>query len=215
MTWVVVAGLALAVFLVLVVVLKAPPSGWEAIGAALLVGIAGYAFQASPGLPGAPKPPAQTLASDPAALVEARGQVVERGIPTTNRWIVIADAMARNGQYANAAQVLLGAVEDDPKDAEAWLALGNALLAHSDGFLTPASLHAYRQAEAAAPKSPGPPYFLGLALAQSGRFGEARAMWGDLLERSAPDAPWREDLQMRLQRLDELIAQQSRMQTGR
>ncbi|MCB2064170.1 MAG: tetratricopeptide repeat protein, partial [Novosphingobium sp.] len=111
--------------------------------------------------------------------------------------------------------VLLGAVDDDPKNAQAWLALGNALVAHADGLLTPAALHAYSNAERAAPESPGPPYFLGLALAQSGRFAEARELWADLLERTPDDAPWREMLTERLARLDLLIAMQASKAAGR
>ncbi|MBV1916490.1 MAG: tetratricopeptide repeat protein [Sphingomonadaceae bacterium] len=215
MIWAMAILLALCTFLVLAFVLKAPRSGWEAVGAALFLGIAGYGLQASPGLSGAPKPAAQTMISDPAAIVESRLNLSERDTMPDNKWVVIADGMARNGQFANAAQVLLGAVDDDPDNAEAWLAMGNALLAHADGLLTPASLYAYRKAEKAAPDSPGPPFFLGTALAQSGRFVQARSTWAALLERTAPDAPWREGLEYRLQRLDLLIEAQAQTQIGR
>lgn len=210
MTWVIViltavAALALAAFL------RAPRKGWEAIGAALLVGIAGYAFQASPGQPGAPKEPAQEAAKSGAALVEARQQLAQaqasgQGL---NRWLVIGDALARNGQYGDAAGVILGAVEQDPKNADAWLAMANALVGHAEGNLTPAALYAYGRAAQADPVHPGPPFFLGLALAQSGKLTEARSLWADLLNRSPKDAPWRADLAERLQRLDAFIAMQA------
>lgn len=215
MNWALAFLLAAIAFTVLVFVLRAPRTGWEAIGAALLLGIAGYGLQATPGLPGAPKEPSQKILEDPAALVEERGRLSDRGIPPINSWVVIADGMARNGQYANAAKVLLGAVEDDPKNGEAWLALGNALVAHADGLLTPASFYAYRHAAKAEPDSPGPPFFLGLALAQSGRFAEAKALWTDLLERSPDDAPWRKDLEIRLEKLEEFMAMQSNAPVGR
>lgn len=215
MSWVLAIGLALAAFVVLAFVLKAPRSGWEAIGAALLLGIAGYGLQASPGLEGAPKPPAQQIDSDPGALVAARSAVSDSELPPSNKWVVIADAMSRNGQFANAAQVLLGAVDDDPKDGEAWLALANALVSHADGILTPAALYAFQKAADAEPEHPGPPFFLGLAMAQSGRFAEARALWSELLDRTPPDAPWRENLEMQLGRLDGIMAQQEAAQTGR
>jgi cytochrome c-type biogenesis protein CcmH len=184
-------------------------SGWEAIGAALLLGIAGYGLQGSPNLPGAPKLPVQTIAGDPAALIEARKSLEQGGGPAGDKWSVIADALARHGQYADAAGVLLGAVDKNPKDADAWLSLANALVAHAEGTLSPAALYAYRHAAEAAPEHPGPPFFLGLALAQSGRFAEARNLWAELLRRSPADAPWRADLQDRLTRLDALIARQA------
>jgi cytochrome c-type biogenesis protein CcmH len=119
-----------------------------------------------------------------------------------------ADAFARHGQYADAAGILLGAVDKNPKDADAWLALANALVGHAEGTLSPAALYAYRNAAIAAPNHPGPPFFLGLAMAQSGRFADARSLWADLLASTPPDAPWRADLQDRLTRLDALIARQ-------
>lgn len=216
MTWVLVILIALAAF-ALAALLRAPRKGWEAIGAALLVGIAGYAFQASPGLPGAPKDAAEQPAKSGAALVEARqvlaqAQASGQGL---NRWLVIGDALARNGQYGEAAGVILGAVEQDPKNADAWLAMANALTGHAQGNLTPAALYAYGRAAQANPSHPGPPFFLGLALAQAGKLAEARGLWSDLLARSPKDAPWRQDLAERLQRLDAFIAMQAAQQSGR
>lgn len=210
MTWALVILTALAAF-ALAVLLRAPRRGWEAIGAALLVGIAGYAFQASPGLPGAPKEGAEQAAKSGAALVEARQQLAQaqasgQGL---NRWLVIGDALARNGQYGEAAGVMLGAVEKEPKNADAWLALANALVGHAEGNLTPAAYYAFGRAAQADPAHPGPPFFLGLALAQSGKLAEARGLWADLLKRSPKDAPWRTDLAERLQRLDAFIAMQA------
>jgi len=214
MSWPLVLLLAIFAFIVLAFVLQAPRGGWEAIGAALLLGIAGYGLQGSPGLPGAPKPPAETVAGNSDALVRERKSLSGKGEIAADNWVVIADGLARNGQYANAAAILLGAVEKDPGNGEAWLAMANALVSHAEGQLTPASLHAFRQAAAAAPDNPGPPFFLGLALAQSGRLAEARELWNRLLESTPPDAPWRSDLEMRLRRLDEFIAAQGRAQQG-
>ena len=88
------------------------------------------------------------------------------------------------------------------------LTLGNALVGHSNGLLTPASQYAYQKAATLSPDHPAPPFFLGLALATSGQLQQARAIWAELLERSPPDAAWREDLTSRLARIDALIAQQ-------
>ena len=211
MTWVLALLLALIAFCAMAFVLKAPRAGWEVIGAALLLGVAGYGLQATPGLPGAPKPAAETVSADRGALVEARRSLEGKGAPIGgNRLLVIADGMARNGQYANAATILLGAVEKEPNNGEAWLAMANALVSHADGMLSPAALYAFRRAELVDPNHPGPPFFLGLAMAQSGRFDEARAIWAKLLANAPPDAPWRADLESRLERLDQFIAGQKR-----
>ncbi len=208
MSWALAFLLAFAAFAAMVFIFRAPRAGWEVIGAALLLGIAGFGLQGSPGLPGAPKQAAQRVSADSAALIDARSKVSGNEIGSTSNWIVVADAMARNGQFANAANFLLGAVEDNPKDGEAWLALANVLVAHAEGQLTPASLYAFREAADTEPDHPGPPFFLGMALAQSGRFAEARSVWADLLQRAPEDAPWRSDLQIRLDRLEAFMQDQ-------
>ena len=209
MGWLFACGLALASFAAVAWLSGWRRQGWELVAATLLAGIAGYAAQAHPGLPGAPKLAAALTAGDGAALVEERNALSGRaGLPGDN-WLMIADGFVRNGRYADAAGMLKIAVEKQPGNGEAWLALANALVAHAEGMVTPASLNAYDRATRAAPDRPGPPYFLGLALAQSGRFGEARAIWAQLLERSPKEAPWRADLAGKLGRLDELIARQN------
>lgn len=208
MIWVWVSGLGLAGFALLVFVLKAPRKSWEAIGAALALGLAGFAMQADSALPGAPKEAVQRVDKSGAALVEARQQLAMGGA-TPNQWMIIADGMARNGQFGDAAGVVLGAVQQNPDNADAWLSLANNLVAHADGVLTPAAAYAYRRAALADPQHPGPKFFLGLALASSGQLAEGRAQWADLLAKAPTDAPWKEDLAERLKRLDAFIAAQS------
>lgn len=209
MSWILAFLLAIIAFVLIVRVLKAPRAGWEAIGAALLFGIAGYGLQGSPGLKSAPKASAQSIGGDPAAIVEARGNLKESGIGPTDRFIIIADGLARNGQFADAAEILRESVKINPDNGDAWLAMGNDLVGHADGLLTPAALYAYRRAAQADPASPGPPLFLGLAMAQSGRFAEAKTLWSDLLARSAADAPWRAELEDKIGRLDQFIEMQA------
>jgi len=212
MTWAFVIGLALLVFAATAFVFKVPRQGWEVIGAAVLLGIAGYAFQGSPGLPGAPKAPAEKVSGDPAAAIAER-QKLAAGDIAGDKHVIIADALARHGQFADAAEVLRGAVQDDPKNAQAWLAMANALVAHADGTISPAATYAYEQAARAAPDSAGPPFFLGMALIGSGRLDEGRAQWAGLLARSPNDAPWRGDLEKRLGELDAWLA--SRQAAGK
>jgi cytochrome c-type biogenesis protein CcmH len=123
--------------------------------------------------------------------------------------MIVADAFARRGQYAAAAEVLRGAVAKDPNNAEAWLTMGNALVSHAEGTVSPAAVYAYGRAAQAAPDSAGPPFFLGYALIRSGRIEEGRKLWADLLARSPMDAPWRADLEKRLGELDGFLAQQA------
>jgi len=204
MTWVVLIALVVLVLGVLLFLMRGRREGWEAVAAALMVGLAGYALQGQPAMPSAMKAPSNPAAGNGKALVEER-QKLSGEDPTRNRWIVPGDALAMHGQYAEAATVLRGAVEADPKNGDAWLAIANALVSHAEGNISPAALYAFRQAQNADPRAPGPPFFLGLAMARAGRFDETRTLWADLVAKAPADAPWRDDIAMRLKRLDELM----------
>jgi cytochrome c-type biogenesis protein CcmH len=205
MTWVLILLIAGLAFVALAFVLKLPRAGWELAGAALLFGIAGYALQGHPNLPGAPKPAAETQKTADAAMIEQR-KAMGAEFGKGQSWMILADGLSRQGQYGAAAEVLGKAVKDNPKDADLWVAFGNALVTHSDGVITPAAQFAFQKAANIAPDHPGPPFFMGLALAQSGRLAEARAIWAELLRRAPADAPYREDLQARIARIDSMLA---------
>jgi cytochrome c-type biogenesis protein CcmH len=213
MIWLLIVGLALVVLAVLTLGFRTPRSGWEAIASALVLGLAGYALQGHPGLAGQPRDQADKPNIFAATLVDERRKVVGATVQASS-WEMIADALMRHGDYAEAAEVLRGAVEKDPKNSPAWLAMGSALVGHAEGSLSPASLYAFRQAMQADPKAPGPPMFLGLALAGSGQFDDARAVWAGLLARSPADAPWRKDLESRMGRLDQIMAMMRAAQAG-
>lgn len=205
MTWVLVILAGLAAFALMALVLRLPRNGWEITGAALLFGLAGYALQGHPALPGAPHPPAEDARAADAELVRQR-QAMGSAFGKGQSWMILADGLARQGQFRAAAEVLGKAVAQDPNDADVWVALGNALVEHSSGMITPAAQYAFQKAARIAPDHPGPPFFMGLSLAQSGRLADARTIWGELLARSPADAPWRSDLEARLARLDSMLA---------
>ncbi len=205
MTWVAILAIAAAVFAVLVWVFKLPRVAWEVTGAALLFGLAGYAVQGHPGLAGAPKAPLEDQRTADAELVRQR-QAMGDKFGQGQSWLVVADALSREGQFRAAADFLGRAVHDHPDDADLWVALGNALIGHSEGMISPAAKYAFARAAAIDPTHPGPPFFMGMALVQSGHLADARTMWTQLLQRTPPDAPYRRDLVARLARLDQLIA---------
>ena len=207
MIWVVLLAIVAAVFVAMVKLLRLPRGGWEWVGAALLAGIAGYALQGSPGQPGAPKPPVETARTADEALIAER-QAMGAAFGSGQSWMIVADGLSRRGQYGAAAQVLRSAIRQSPRDADLWVALGNALVGHGDGFISPAAQFAFQRAADIAPDHPGPPFFMGLALAQSGRLVEARTVWAQLLAQAPKEASYRADLEQRLARLDGMIAAQ-------
>ena len=213
--WVVATVLTVTALAALIVLGKAPRKSWEAIAAALLFGLAGFAYQARPDLNGAPKQFEAAQGKVGAGLVTVRQQLSGESAIASNRWIVTADALTRQGAFGDAAGFLLGAIEENPRDSGAWLALANNLVGHADGALTPAAHYAFRKASEADPNAAGPPFFLGLALIQNGRPEQGRALWAELLARAPADAPWRAGLAERLALLDQLMAQDRQVPAGR
>lgn len=207
MSWVIAVALAAIAFAAIAFGLRAPKRGWATMGAALALGLAGYASQASPGLQGAPAAAGERQAIDGSALIAARRHVMGRADEPLPPYLVTADAFGRRGQYQDAAGLLRRALREHPRDAEAWLALGNALVEHGEGTLSPAALYAYRQADAAQPGTAGPSFFLGLALIRQGEVIEAHKLWSAQLAAMPANAPGREELAARFGMLDAAIRQ--------
>lgn len=203
--WLAILALSLVAFAIAAFVLRLPREGFAVFAAALLLGLVGYAWQGSPGQPGSPKQPITEVNQTGEEMVEARKALFDPIRPKPD-YLLIADAFTRQGQFADAAGALRGGLRRNPKDLEAWLALGMALTGHADGTVTPAAYYAYGKARELDPSNPGADFFLGFSFLQSGEFIAARDTWSRLLANSPEDAPWREEIEARIARLDEMIA---------
>lgn len=197
MGWAIVIGMAALCFALLWRVGRVPRMSWELIGAALLLGLAGYAWQGRPALAGHPVQGRDALAEVDPALIEQRKAMSGR-FGGEQQWLDTADSYGRNISARAAVVVMLGGVREYPKSADMWVGLGNALVNHSEGMITPAAQYAFQQGANLSPEHPGPPFFMGLALAQSGQLARAEALWSELLARAPAEAPWRADLETRL-----------------
>jgi cytochrome c-type biogenesis protein CcmH len=199
------AALALATLALAALGMRGSRAGLAAVGATLGLGLAGYAMQASPETPGAPAKPADRSSEIGFSVVEARGKMIADSARSRSQMLPRADTFAREGRYADAAAMLDDALADNPEDVEAWLALGNTLVEHAVGALTPPAILAYRRAAAIDPGSVAAGYFLGRALLRQGQLNEGLEVWQATLEASAPGAPGREILEQRIDQLNALL----------
>lgn len=205
MGWLAVGVLSLAAFLIAAFVLRLPREGWTLFAAALVFGLAGYAWQGSPELPAAPKSAEKPASRSGEPMVNARLALFDQTLQKPG-YLITSDAFARQGQFDTAAGMLRKGLDNNPDHVEGWMALGMALVAHADGFVTPPARYAYDRAAAINPANPIPRFALGDAYWRAQDFREARKVWADLLADSPEDAPWREDLTQRIKALDEMIA---------
>ena len=197
MGWVVLLGLALVAFGLLWRFGNMPRSAMELTAAAVLLGVAGYAWQGSPQQEGtAIESRDKPGKLDPATVDSRKNMMGQFG--NEAQWLDYADTMTRMGQTQMAVLAMRSGIRDNPKSPDLWIGLGNALVAHGNGLVSPAAEFAFKRAAHLSPKHPGPPLFLGIALVQQGRTTEAATMWRALLARSPKDAPWRADVEARL-----------------
>src|SRR6185503_11454703 len=92
----------------------------QAAGAALLFGAAGYALQGHPGRAGVPAKGSAT--ADAVALTGAR-QAFFGSFTRNQHWLVISEALARNGNSMDSVGILQSAVREHPDDPELWVGL--------------------------------------------------------------------------------------------
>lgn len=203
--WFIALGLVALAFLALLLIGRIPRSAREITAAALLLGLAGYAWQGNPGLAGAPRSVRQAEGQFDEQLAQQRRGLAERYGPAA-QWLVMSDGLGRQGKTKDAANILLSGLRQTPGDANLWLGLGNALVAHADGVVSPGADFAYRRALALDTEGPAPRYFYGLALARNGQLQAARDLWAPLAASAPQGSQVKAELDANIARIDAMLA---------
>jgi cytochrome c-type biogenesis protein CcmH len=205
MGWIVMLLLAASVFVAVWRFGRLDKAGLQILGAALLLAVAGYAWQGHPGLAGSPKRAVEQKEVPESAFASMRRDMLGR-FDTADQWLTIAESYMRDGDTRGAADIIRAGLRAHPDNATLWVGYGNALVMHSGGLMTPAAQLAFDRAARLAPDHPGPKFFYGLSLAQGGRLAEAEKVWRDLLATAPPDAQWRAQVEQQLQLLEQARA---------
>lgn len=181
---------------------RMPASARTPVAAAIMFGLTGYVLFGVPGAAGAPvaRPNATDSAEFGQPITDPRQGMTERFGPAS-QWLALSDGLVRTGRTQSAISAIEQGLRTNQGNIDLWIGMGNALVAHGGGVMTPAAALAFDKAADIDPSHPGPPFFAGLSLAQGGDLAGARIVWQELLDRSPADAPWREDLTERLSQL--------------
>lgn len=198
MGWLIILAMALVLFAGLWRFAALERGPLQFLVSALLLALAGYAWQGDPELAGSPR----AGAGEERRLRDSAFALVRRDLfgqfDTADRWLTIAESFQRSGNSGDAARVIRSGLRAHPRNATLWTGYGNALIVHGGGTLNPAAELAFRRAEALAPAHPGPKLFHGVALASAGRFAEAERLWRETLALAPPNAPYRAGLEQQL-----------------
>lgn len=176
-------------------------AGLQLSAAALLLAMAGYAWQGRPGLGGARAGPPIERELPDSEFAKSREAMLGR-FDTASRWLIIAEGYQRRGDTQSAAGAIRAGLKAHPRDADLWVGLGSALVSHGGGLMSPAARLAFARAELLAPNHPGPKFFYGLALAQGGKIDEAENVWRAMLANAPAGAAWRGQVEERLRAIE-------------
>ena len=189
-------GLVLALLLGLAVLLglwrmvRLDRGQLQLLAAILCFALAGYAWQGSPSLPGRPAPE-QGRESRPDSDFARTREVLLGRFDRADMWLTIADSYQRRGDTWSGVGIIRSGLRQNPQNWKLWTGLGNALVLHAEGAMTPAAELAFARAAELAPGHPAPRFYYGSALAMSGRLAEAEAVWRELLEKGPAEGAWR------------------------
>lgn len=202
--WVVIVLLATLVLLALWRFGGFRTAALQFAAAAMLIAMAGYAWQGRPGLPAQPVA-AQVRPDRPESAFQAlRGEFFGQ-FTAAERWLILSDSYLRRGNTGEGVAAIKVGIDRNPNDLALWIGLGNALVQHGDGVMSPAAELAYRRAAAIAPDHPATRFFYGMNLIQGGRIDEAGTMWRELLA-EGPPGDWRAVVEPRLAILEQIRA---------
>lgn len=159
--------------------------------AAVGPGIAFYAFSGNPTLPSRPATVAAAPTDATARSHAARMRDVLLEDPgNIGAWVELSTALGASGETDEAVEAMQVATRAMPDSADLWAGLGEALVNHAQGFVSPAARLAFDRASVLQPGHPAATYYLGMAWLQAAQPDEALRVW-QALAASAPDgAPW-------------------------
>jgi cytochrome c-type biogenesis protein CcmH len=206
--WVIFLILAAIAFLLVWRVGRLDRTGAMLVASAVFVAAAGYAWQGSPGLAGAPFVAAEQSGLKRDTMFASERQQFLGRFGAVANYLGDADAMNRIGEDRAAVTVLQTAIAKYPRNADLRIGLAHALFVQAEMTMVPAVTLALDQGQALAPADdPAPRYFRGLMAMEAGDFGGAEKQWRDLAATLPVGSPWRAPLTARLGFFDSMRAQ--------
>jgi len=139
-----------------------------------------------------------TNTRDTAGLIALLAKRVHQAPGDVRAWTFLGKAYLSLGDTNNAAKAFARGIALDNSNAELYSAYGEALVAQSGGAVPPEAEAAFNKTLTLAPKDQAARYYLGFAFAARGEKAKAIALWQGLLDEAPANAPYRQELAMRI-----------------
>ena len=202
--WAIFAAMALVLLGLLAWPVRLGRPALMLVAAALFTAAAGYAWQGSPGLPGAPADESQQELRTDTLFASERLRFLNH-YGETGIALGTADAFNRMNEDEAAAWLLRNAVAKRPNDPDLRIGYAYALFTLAHHRVTPSVTLAFDRADQVAkPGNPAPAYFRGLADLEGGDLEGAQQVWQALRAGLPAGSPWIGPIDERLQLLDML-----------
>jgi cytochrome c-type biogenesis protein CcmH len=200
MGWIIMVMLCVLTFAALLIFGKLPRKTWEAVAAACILAMAGYALQGRPNVAGSPASASVSESAAAADMILMRSEM-DQTYSSARPYLILSDAYAREGNYQFAASYIRSGLRKNPRNADLWAGLGLQLLLASDGQMSPPAKFAFDKAREFSPNQPVPDYFEGLTALFAGRTDMALGIWQSLLARAPKQAKWKPRLESQIKGL--------------
>jgi cytochrome c-type biogenesis protein CcmH len=203
--WIILIGLAAVTLTALIFLGKLSRRSWEAVAAAIVLAMAGYAFQGRPDLAGAPAVSLAAGSETAATLILIRSEM-DQSFSPARPYLILSDAYARDGNFHFAAAYIRSGIKKNPRNADLWSGLGLQLLLAGEGKMSPPAKYAFDQGRKYDPGQPAADYFTGLTALFDGRTDEAMKLWQGLLDNAPKEARWKPRLESQVAGLQQMVS---------
>jgi cytochrome c-type biogenesis protein CcmH len=177
---------------------------WPAVLAAVVLGLAGYAWQGHPEQQAAPAQPIASKLKANEALIGMRSDM-DASYGVAKLYLTMADSYTRDGNYKYAAAYINAGLRRYPKDGDLWAGLGVVLFLAGDGKMSPPAEMAFANARKFRPTHRAPDYFNGLVDLFEGRPLETLKTWQQLIDKAPDKAVWKPKLESQLNGLISML----------
>ena len=165
--------------------------------------VALYLTLGSPDLPGASLASREQTPSEAGKVENMIAQVEDhlaRNPKDGRAWEVLAPVYMRLGRFNDAVRAWSNAIALNGSNAERESEYGQALVAAANGVVTADAKASFERSLALDAQDVLARFYMGMAADQDGRRADADKIWGDLLAKAPPGAPWIEFVRHAMER---------------